>query len=270
MADFKNGSSGGEVKKLQEMLIAAQAKPKIKATGKFDGPTEEALKYFQKKNKLKPDGVATPKIFAALRAAQIKGLDMTISDYKRYIQDNERVREQNHRIFEKNCARLDTIIRRSKELGPDAIKKLNANLKEKAKREAWKNKSSQSDDSKDKKEKDEKPAEVTTQVKSADDYKKIKEAYIKHDTHCNDIYKRWLTFANGIVDKQTEFETAQETGDRARAELCLKLAASQDAKARKMIDQWSDLVAKKKAVDKNIEGAEAAIKEAMVNIAGQP
>jgi peptidoglycan hydrolase-like protein with peptidoglycan-binding domain len=55
---LKLGDSGSEVKKLQTALNDAGAKPKVKTDGKFDSTTEEAVKAFQKQNKLKVDGRA--------------------------------------------------------------------------------------------------------------------------------------------------------------------------------------------------------------------
>ncbi len=66
MAVLKTGSKGGPVKKLQEQLNKAGAKPKLNADGLFGPLTTEAVKAFQKKNKLKADGKVGPNTEAAL------------------------------------------------------------------------------------------------------------------------------------------------------------------------------------------------------------
>jgi len=64
-AILKLNATGADVKKLQQMLNK-QVKAGLKVSGTFDAATEKALKDFQKKNKLKPDGQAGPKTMAAL------------------------------------------------------------------------------------------------------------------------------------------------------------------------------------------------------------
>jgi peptidoglycan hydrolase-like protein with peptidoglycan-binding domain len=56
--ELKKGDRSPDVKKLQNQLNEAGAKPKLKPDGHFGPATEEALKAFQKQNKLKTDGVA--------------------------------------------------------------------------------------------------------------------------------------------------------------------------------------------------------------------
>lgn len=63
---LKSGDSGSEVKSLQTALNDAGAKPKLKADGKFGPATEEAVKAFQKQNKLKQDGVAGREVMDTL------------------------------------------------------------------------------------------------------------------------------------------------------------------------------------------------------------
>jgi len=63
---LKNGSSGENVKQLQEMLNARGAK--LEADGKFGPKTKRALRTFQDQNKLTPDGVVGPQTLAALNA----------------------------------------------------------------------------------------------------------------------------------------------------------------------------------------------------------
>ena len=57
MAVLKSGSKGGPVKKLQEQLNKDGAKPKLNVDGIFGPLTKEAVKAFQKKSKLKADGI---------------------------------------------------------------------------------------------------------------------------------------------------------------------------------------------------------------------
>lgn len=284
MADLKLGASGSGVKKLQELLIALNAKPKVKATSKFDETTEEALIFIQKKLKLKADGIAKSATITALEEevgkGETAGLEMTVRDYTYYIKRNDEVRRHNTGEYKRHLARLETIIRRSRELGPDAIKKLNekneklaADAKRKADREA-KTQPSTTTGTKDKgtPEKQSKTtttSSISTQVKSPDEYIKLKAVYMKYDEHCNKQYKRWLTFAHGIKQEQEKFETFKAKGDTAGAEQSLKLVKSQDTAARKMIDEWADSVAKKVAIDKRIEETETAIKTAMADIASQ-
>lgn len=63
---LKAGDKGKEVKALQEMLNDAKLGTKLKTNGEFGPETEEALKEFQKKNRLKASGVADEKLFDAL------------------------------------------------------------------------------------------------------------------------------------------------------------------------------------------------------------
>lgn len=66
MAVLKKGSKGKDVTKLQQRLNRLGAKPPIKEDGDFGKNTQKAVQDFQKKAKLKPDGVAGPYTFAAL------------------------------------------------------------------------------------------------------------------------------------------------------------------------------------------------------------
>lgn len=67
MADLKNGSKGKAVKALQTSLNEQlKPKPKLKVDGLFGPLTEQAVKDFQKKNKLKPSGVVDRKTDKAL------------------------------------------------------------------------------------------------------------------------------------------------------------------------------------------------------------
>jgi len=66
-AVLKKGAKGADVKKLQEQLNKAGAKPPLKTDGSFGDKTVKALSEFQKKNKLRPDGAAGPKTMATLQ-----------------------------------------------------------------------------------------------------------------------------------------------------------------------------------------------------------
>jgi Putative peptidoglycan binding domain len=56
MAVLKEGSKGTDVKNIQTLLNKAGAKPKLKVDGIFGPLTDTAVRAFQKKCKLKPDG----------------------------------------------------------------------------------------------------------------------------------------------------------------------------------------------------------------------
>lgn len=64
-ATLRNGSSGDNVKQLQEMLNARGAK--LEVDGKFGGKTAEAVRKFQEENKLKVDGIAGAETFGKLQ-----------------------------------------------------------------------------------------------------------------------------------------------------------------------------------------------------------
>jgi len=67
-AVLKLNASGPDVKNLQKTLNKV-AKAGLKVSGTFDAATEKALKAFQKKHKLKPDGQTGPMTMAALAMA---------------------------------------------------------------------------------------------------------------------------------------------------------------------------------------------------------
>jgi len=70
---LKLNASGPEVKKLQAFLIK-ETKVKLNPSGTFDAATEDAVKRWQKKNKLKADGVFDPaKAIAALSGGDSGG-----------------------------------------------------------------------------------------------------------------------------------------------------------------------------------------------------
>ena len=69
MATIQSGSTGNDVKKLQEQLNQAVGKKLLKTDGKFGPKTEKALKDWQKSNRMKVTGVADAKTTSALANA---------------------------------------------------------------------------------------------------------------------------------------------------------------------------------------------------------
>ncbi|MDP5217375.1 peptidoglycan-binding domain-containing protein [Ruegeria sp. 2205SS24-7] len=65
---MKKGAKGAPVKKVQEKLNKAGAKPKVTVSGVFDDAMMSAVKAFQKKHKLKIDGIVGDNTMAALDA----------------------------------------------------------------------------------------------------------------------------------------------------------------------------------------------------------
>ena len=63
---LSTGMVGPDVKALQEALNAWGATPKLVTDGKFGHNTDAAVKAFQKKQKLKDDGVVGRRTRAAL------------------------------------------------------------------------------------------------------------------------------------------------------------------------------------------------------------
>jgi len=67
MAVLKKGSKGSEVKKIQKLLNSGlKPSPKLPENGDFTAATEEAVKAFQKKARLKVDGIVGKNTIAAL------------------------------------------------------------------------------------------------------------------------------------------------------------------------------------------------------------
>ncbi len=94
---LKKGSKGPEVKKLQEAMNKAGAKPKLKTDSVFGQATEKALIEIQKKKRLKADGKAGPKTMAALKvggAKVEKPADWPYGDAVWSIKDNRRRRRE--------------------------------------------------------------------------------------------------------------------------------------------------------------------------------
>jgi peptidoglycan hydrolase-like protein with peptidoglycan-binding domain len=81
MASIKKGSKGSGVKDLQTNLNKAGAKPGLKVDGICGPITEQAVKSFQKKCGLKPDGRAGDYTLASIKFGG-KLPEMTIRDYK--------------------------------------------------------------------------------------------------------------------------------------------------------------------------------------------
>ncbi|WP_372570778.1 peptidoglycan-binding domain-containing protein [Ruegeria jejuensis] len=65
---LKKGAKGAPVKKVQEKLNKSGAKPKLAVNGVFDDTMLSAVKAFQKKHKLKIDGLVGDNTMAALEA----------------------------------------------------------------------------------------------------------------------------------------------------------------------------------------------------------
>lgn len=68
MRALKKGAKGAPVKKAQEMLNKAGARPKVNVNGVFDDAMLTAVKAFQKKNKLKVDGVVGDNTMTAMES----------------------------------------------------------------------------------------------------------------------------------------------------------------------------------------------------------
>lgn len=90
MAVLRIGSRGNDVKKLQEGLNKAmKPSPKLKPDGEFGSVTDKAVREFQKKNKLKPDGIVGPKTMAMIDQGGAGGkpgkgdkVEMDVFDYR--------------------------------------------------------------------------------------------------------------------------------------------------------------------------------------------
>jgi peptidoglycan hydrolase-like protein with peptidoglycan-binding domain len=54
---LKRGDNGAAVKQLQEKLNSSRALPKLQQDSSFGQHTEDAVKYFQRKNHLKVSGL---------------------------------------------------------------------------------------------------------------------------------------------------------------------------------------------------------------------
>lgn len=85
MTTFKKGAKGSPIKKLQEQLNKNGAKPKLNISGVFDDKMLDAVKTFQKKSKLKVDGILGPNTQASLDAKG-KAPKWPLKDVKRPIE----------------------------------------------------------------------------------------------------------------------------------------------------------------------------------------
>jgi len=94
MAVLKKGSKGSEVKKLQASLNKNKAKPPLAVDGIFGPKTLEAVKTFQKKAKLKPDGQVGELTSAAILFGGALP-EMKLEDYKDTAARYKRVRAYN-------------------------------------------------------------------------------------------------------------------------------------------------------------------------------
>ncbi len=65
---LKKGAKGPQIKKMQDALNKAGARPKLNNDGVFGPATETAVKVYQKKKKMKADGLVGPKTMTALTA----------------------------------------------------------------------------------------------------------------------------------------------------------------------------------------------------------
>ena len=69
MPVLKRNNTGEAVRFLQQLLIATHYLTSDAFDAKFNATTEEAVKYFQANNNLKPDGIVGDKTWRALGAA---------------------------------------------------------------------------------------------------------------------------------------------------------------------------------------------------------
>jgi Putative peptidoglycan binding domain len=80
MAVIKKGSKGRDVEEIQKLLNKAKASPKLKVDGIFGSLTDEQVRKFQKKCKLKADGMVGEKTMATLKFGSPLP-DMKVQDY---------------------------------------------------------------------------------------------------------------------------------------------------------------------------------------------
>ncbi|MEM9147508.1 MAG: peptidoglycan-binding domain-containing protein [Pseudomonadota bacterium] len=97
MTKIKTGQNGAHVKDLQTRLNKAGAKPKLKVDGFFGEKTKAVVKAFQKKNKLKPDGIAGVDTMMVLTGGKdgvpewtLPDPEMVIRVTKDYVRDAQR------------------------------------------------------------------------------------------------------------------------------------------------------------------------------------
>ncbi len=111
MAILKQGSKGSDVKNIQTLLNKAGAKPKLKVDGIFGPLTDAAVRAFQKKCKLKPDGKIGPKTMPVLKFGRPLPV-MTEDDFSKRVAYAKKVRVHNkqmiasYQMIEKSLAQL--------------------------------------------------------------------------------------------------------------------------------------------------------------------
>ncbi|PCH72157.1 MAG: hypothetical protein COC12_06610 [Rhodobacteraceae bacterium] len=114
MAVFKEGSKGTDVKNIQTLLNKAGAKPKLKVDGIFGSLTNAAVRAFQKKCKLKPDGKIGTKTMPVLEYGGPLPV-MTVPDAAKRIAHGKKAREHNkimvkcYSEMEKSMAKLASV-----------------------------------------------------------------------------------------------------------------------------------------------------------------
>lgn len=85
MSHLKIGAKGNGVKNLQKQLIKAGVRPKVTVNGDFDETTDKAVKAFQKKLGMEPDGRVCGNTQFGLRYGT-KPIKWTLRDVDRPIQ----------------------------------------------------------------------------------------------------------------------------------------------------------------------------------------
>lgn len=98
MAVFKEGSKGTDVKNIQTLLNKAGAKPKLKVDGIFGPLTDAAVRAFQKKCKLKPDGKIGKKTMPVLKFGGPLPV-MTEEDFSKRVKFAKQVRVHNKQMI---------------------------------------------------------------------------------------------------------------------------------------------------------------------------
>ena len=80
MGTYMKGSQGKEVKEIQEMLISIGYLKEGEADGIFGSKTVDAVKKFQKENKLDEDGMVGEETYKLLKEAEEKTVVATVAD----------------------------------------------------------------------------------------------------------------------------------------------------------------------------------------------
>ena len=105
---LRKGDKGSVVKQLQQDLIALGYSKYMQpygADGSFGAATENAVKAFQKDNKLSVDGVAGPKTQAKIDELMKKNA----SDYKKMYNDAKKQADEYKKMYNDAKAKLDQI-----------------------------------------------------------------------------------------------------------------------------------------------------------------